>query len=101
MTVYDGDRVTMPCRPCLAILGGTVRWSHTRSHGAPQHIIFDRNAVDLKYMNDVTVNTDHSSRDYDLTLHVVKLNKYGWYICFTEHDDGSTFIHAVLLAVKG
>jgi Immunoglobulin V-set domain len=98
MTVFGGERVTVPCRSSF---GGTVRWFYTRSHEAPQNVIFDQNVVDSKYMNKVTVNNDHSSRDYNLSLHEAQLNQDGWYICYIDHDDGSTFIHPTLLTVKG
>ena len=98
LTVDGGDRVTLPCRDRL---GGTVRWCSTRSREAPHNVIFDRNAVDSKYMNKVTVNIDSSSRDYNLSLHAVQLNDYGWYICYIEYDDGRTFKHPVLLTVRG
>jgi hypothetical protein len=96
-TVFSGDRVTLPCHPSF---GGTVKWFYTRSRDAPQNVIFDRNVVDSKYMNKVTVNNDHTSRDYNLSLDAVQLNEFGWYICYIDYDDGSTFIHPVLLTVK-
>ena len=99
LTVYDGDHVFVPCPASLG--GGTVRWYFTRSHEAPQNVIFDRNAVDSKYMNKVTLNNDHSSRDYNLSLPTVQLNDDGWYICYIDFDDGSTFTHSVVLTVKG
>ena len=101
LLVYDGEYITVPCR---ASLNGTVRWYYTRSHEAPQNVIFDRNAVDSKYMNKVTVNNDPSSResrDYNLSLPTVQLNDDGWYICYIDYDDGSSIIHPVLLTVKG
>ena len=98
LTVYDGDHITVPYP---ASLGGTVSWFYTRSQEATPNVIFERNAVNSKYMNKVIVNNDPSSRDYNLSLHAVQLNDYGWYICYIDYNDGSTFIHPVLLTVKG
>ena len=98
LAVYDGVHITVPCP---ASLGGTVRWSYTRTLGEPPNVIFDGNAIDSKYMNKVTVNIDHSSQDYNLTLHAVQLNNYGWYICYIDNNNGSTFVHPFLITVKG
>jgi len=84
LVIVNGDSTTLQCPDSIGSTNRSVAWYYAKSRRTPQNIIFNRNSIDSKFINRVSVHVDHSSREYNISLHNVRINESGWYICLGD-----------------
>jgi hypothetical protein len=86
LVIINGDNTTLQCQASIGSTNRTVAWYYAKSRNTSQNVVFNSNSIDSKFIDRVSVDVDHSSRDYNLSLHNVQINESGWYICVDDDN---------------
>jgi len=93
LVIVNGDITTLQCPANIGSTNRSVAWYYAKSRRTPQNVIFNRNSIDSKFINKVSVHVDQLSREYSMSLHNVQINESGWYICIGDDSFKSYMVN--------